>query len=81
MRHAIMLPRRKFILGLTGLFCAPAIVKMTSLMPVRSFRAWPGVPFSEYREFIERRVRLLGPELKNELTYLFDTWLQINSDP
>lgn len=33
-----MLERRKFLTGLTGLICAPAIVRAASIMPVRSER-------------------------------------------
>jgi len=33
----IILPRRKFLTGLMGLVAAPAVVKATSLMPVKSF--------------------------------------------
>lgn len=32
-----MLERRRFLAGLTGLICAPAIVRAASIMPVRSF--------------------------------------------
>lgn len=31
------LPRRRFLAGLVGLVAAPAVVKATSLMPVKSF--------------------------------------------
>lgn len=33
----LILPRRKFLTGLMGLVAAPAVVKATSLMPVKSF--------------------------------------------
>ncbi len=32
----MIIERRKFILGLSGLFCAPAIIKFDSLMKVTS---------------------------------------------
>ena len=32
---ALELPRRKFLLGLTGLFCAPAIIKVAPLMRIK----------------------------------------------
>lgn len=32
-----MLERRKFLAGLTGLICAPAIVRASSIMPVRGW--------------------------------------------
>jgi len=31
----LILPRRKFLTGLMGLFAAPAVVKASSLMPVK----------------------------------------------
>ena len=33
---ALELPRRKFLLGLTGLFCAPAIIKVAPLMRIKA---------------------------------------------
>jgi len=33
----LLMPRRKFLTGLLGLVAAPAVVKATSLMPVKSF--------------------------------------------
>jgi hypothetical protein len=38
----LTLPRRKFLTGLVGLIAAPAIVRATSLMPVKAYRrdAW-----------------------------------------
>lgn len=33
---AIILPRRKFLLGVASLVCAPAVVRASSLMPVIS---------------------------------------------
>jgi hypothetical protein len=35
----LILPRRKFLTGLMGLFAAPAVVKASSLMQVKSFVA------------------------------------------
>ena len=35
----IILPRRKFLTGLMGLVAAPAVVRASSLMPVKSFVA------------------------------------------
>ena len=35
----LILPRRKFLTGLMGLFAAPAVVRASSLMPVKSFVA------------------------------------------
>ena len=34
----IELPRRKFLIGLASLVATPAVVKASSLMPVRSFK-------------------------------------------
>lgn len=34
----IILPRRKFLMGMAGLFAAPAIVRVESLMPVKSLK-------------------------------------------
>jgi hypothetical protein len=33
----LILPRRQFLTGLMGLVAAPAVVRATSLMPVKSF--------------------------------------------
>ena len=35
----IIMPRRKFLTGLMGLVAAPAVVRASSLMPVKSFVA------------------------------------------
>jgi len=35
----LILPRRKFLTGLMGLVAAPAMVRASSLMPVKSFVA------------------------------------------
>lgn len=54
----MILPRRKFLTGLAAtLIAAPAIVRASSLMPVKALKAWPesfiGLdPLSEYRKFI-----------------------------
>jgi hypothetical protein len=50
----IILPRRKLLLGLAGLVAAPAIVKISSLMPVKPLLpeikcmvgrfSWGGIP-------------------------------------
>ena len=40
----LLMPRRKFLTGLMGLVAAPAVVKATSLMPVRSFVELPPPP-------------------------------------
>lgn len=43
---ALLLPRRGFILGLTSLLAAPAIVRASSLMPVRAERNYTGIDMS-----------------------------------
>lgn len=37
---ALILPRRKVLLGMLGLVAAPAIVRATSIMPVRAVPPW-----------------------------------------
>jgi hypothetical protein len=41
----IDLPRRKFILGALGVIAAPAIVKIASIMPIKSWYELPRMPF------------------------------------
>jgi hypothetical protein len=42
----IILPRRKFLTGMATLFCAPAIVRASSLMPISVSQALTVEPFS-----------------------------------
>ena len=41
----VVLPRRRFIQGLIGLVAAPAIVKITSIMPVKSWVELPPIDY------------------------------------
>lgn len=45
----LLMPRRKFLLGLAGLFCAPAIVRVESLMQIA-----PVTPFLPPGEYVGR---------------------------
>jgi hypothetical protein len=76
----IILPRRKFLTGLMGLVAAPAVVKATSLMPVKSFvepqlytfpnKVWvprsSGVNLAQIREMLMPGLRKLEEQLYME---------------
>lgn len=49
----ITLPRRKFLAGLSALIAAPAIVRASSIMPVRSHR------FSDIEALLDARMKLV----------------------
>ena len=46
----IELPRRKFLAGLAGIIAAPAIVRASSIMPVRTHR------FDDIRALLDARM-------------------------
>jgi hypothetical protein len=76
----IIMPRRKFLTGLLGLVAAPAVVKASSLMSVKSFvepqlytfpnRVWvapsSGVHLSQIREMLLPGLRKLEEQLYME---------------
>jgi len=44
-----MITRRSALVGLGALFCAPAIVRASSLMPVRALKLEPAVIFDPFQ--------------------------------
>jgi hypothetical protein len=77
----IILPRRKFLTGLLGLVAAPAVVKATSLMPVKlvdfgdgvalksmahPVRTGGGVNLAQIREMLLPGLRKLEEQLYME---------------
>lgn len=77
----IILPRRKFLTGLLGLVAAPAVVKATSLMPVKlvdfgdgvalksmahPIRTGSGVNLAQIREMLLPGLRKLEEQLYME---------------
>ena len=62
-----MLSRRLFVAGLTSLVAAPAIVQISSLMPVRPVRPFYfgeiiGIPDAIFREEVTYLKRVFDPE-------------------
>jgi hypothetical protein len=54
-----ILPRRGFLLGLAASICAPAIVRATSLMPVKSLWVpWGEIEIENWLGFDQRRTDL-----------------------
>jgi len=53
-----MLQRRKFLAGLTGIICAPAIVRASSLMAVRSFDEIRPIPIGPLSPDFEEMIRI-----------------------
>ena len=58
----LILPRRQFLTGLMGLIAAPAVVRATSLVPVKSFvgvnlppppAGFRRLTLAEYRRMVE----------------------------
>ena len=63
----LVLPRRGLILGLTGLFAAPSLIKIDNLMKVVTFDkgvriSWDGVNNEEINALIET-IRKLYPQI------------------
>ena len=69
---AIEIPRRRFIQGLATLFAAPAIVKASSLMPVKTWRevlVWPVPDDATSITFFGGRVFWLHPSNQMGMFY------------
>jgi len=76
----LIMPRRKFLTGLMGLVAAPAVVKVSSLMPVKSFvepqlytfpnRVWmapsSGVNLAQIRELLMPGLRKMVDDMYAE---------------
>ena len=60
----LIIPRRQFLLGLTGLLAAPAIVRFDSLMPVRALI----LPTFTYQWLLD------GVPIKGATDQNFDMW-------
>lgn len=72
MREYMILQRRSFLIGLASMFAAPAIVRVQSIMPVRtmieaerwvSFQSWPlgteaPFPCVEGYDLVSRAVKI-----------------------
>jgi hypothetical protein len=58
----ILVPRRSFLLGLGSLLCAPAVVRASSLMPLRaSWHDWGEIVIDDWvRPNGDRRLQDLG---------------------
>jgi hypothetical protein len=70
----LILPRRKFLIGLMGLVAAPAVVKASSLMPVKTFveMELPPPPTGFRRLTLAEFRKLVEPGLQEMFDYMYE---------
>ncbi|MGA2045614.1 MAG: hypothetical protein ABSG83_19875 [Roseiarcus sp.] len=73
----IIMPRRKFLVGLVGLVAAPMVVKASSLMPVRTFENSLLIVDISWDAYCGEYKRILGLQLTGHRAYLSPELVQM----
>ena len=77
----MLLPRRGFLLGLGAMLCAPAIVRVESIMPVRAIvqpyciHIWKIVNPDGSVEFLTREMLMNSPNTFPKIMNAEQVWL------